>query len=387
MLAVLAGGGCSHMPTLAPRPALVRLTRAELPAFSDDAHYSGLAPALRQSVAYLLRQPAGSALVFGEDRYDAAALARALEEFAGFIEQHPGPEALRDYVARHCRVYRSSGGDGAGRMLFTGYYEPEVEASPVLAGSFVYPVYGRPEDLVQVDLARFFTDPARHDTLFGRLEAGRLVPYHDRRAIVSEGALEGKARVLAWVADPVGLFFLQVQGSGRLRLPDGSTLGLHYDGTNGHPYRSIGKLLIEGGQIAESELSMQRIRAYLHAHPEQVEQVLNHNPSYVFFKPATGAPRGSLDLPLTAGRSLATDRRVFPPAALAYIETELPQVADSGMIVQWQRARRFVLNQDTGGAIRGPGRGDLFCGSGLHAETIAGHLRHPGRLFFIVPQP
>jgi membrane-bound lytic murein transglycosylase A len=183
------------------------------------------------------------------------------------------------------------------------------------------------------------------------------------------------------------VFFLQIQGSGKIFLDTGEVINVHYHGSNGRPYRSIGKLLIEEQKIPREEMSMQKIRSYLHAHPEEMASVFNYNPSYVFFKIEPEGPLGSINVLLTPGRSVALDRRIFPHAALAFIQTQKPVLNSAGHIDRWVECRRFVLNQDTGGAIRGPGRADLFWGNGPYAEIAAGHLAHLGELYFLILKP
>jgi len=199
--------------------------------------------------------------------------------------------------------------------------------------------------------------------------------------------LYGKAQPLAWVSDPVNLYFLHVQGSGKVVFEDGQTIIVGYDSSNGRPYRSIGQLLIDEGKISLEEMSMQRIRAYLNQNPGEIQRVLDHNPSYIFFKVTPDGPLGSLNVRLTPGRSVALDRKLFPPAALAFVETKKPLSDNQGQVNSWMDCSRFMLNQDTGGAITGPGRADIFWGSGPYAELAAGHLRHPGRLYFLVLRP
>jgi membrane-bound lytic murein transglycosylase A len=221
----------------------------------------------------------------------------------------------------------------------------------------------------------------------GRLSGHRVVPYYNRKDIEESDVLAGKAPVLAWLEDPIDLFFLQIQGSGRVVLDNGEALNLHYDSTNGQPYRSIGRLLVEEGKIPLPEMSMQRIRDFLAAHPEQTRGILNHNPSYVFFRIEEDGPLGFLEVKLTPGRSIALDHRLFPLPALVYIETEKPVLDADGRIARWEPFGRFVVSQDTGGAIRGPARADLFWGHGPYAEAAAGHMRHRGQLYLMVLKP
>jgi membrane-bound lytic murein transglycosylase A len=160
-----------------------------------------------------------------------------------------------------------------------------------------------------------------------------------------------------------------------------------YDTSNGRPYRSIGQLLIEEDKISREDMSMQRIRAYFEQHPGEIQRILNHNPSFIFFKVTPDGPLGSLNVRLTPGRSVALDKKLFPPAALAFVETKKPLSDSQGQVNTWMDCRRFMLNQDTGGAITGPGRADIFWGSGPYAELAAGHLKHPGKLYFLVLKP
>ena len=183
------------------------------------------------------------------------------------------------------------------------------------------------------------------------------------------------------------VFFLQIQGSGKVYLDDGDVINVHYHTTNGQPYRSIGKLLIDEEKITVEEMSMQKIREYLNNHPEEMDGVFNYNPSYVFFKIEPEGPLGNINVKLTPGRSIALDRFIFPKGALVFIQTEKPVVDSAGQIHRWQPFSRFALNQDTGGAIRGPGRADLFWGNGPYAEIAAGHMKHTGKLFFLVLKP
>jgi membrane-bound lytic murein transglycosylase A len=389
--AVLLAAACSHSQTTAPTPGaevpMVRLDPGQVPEFYDDLDFVGLRFTIEQTLRYLADLPPDHPFVFGADTYSTGHMMRSLDRFGAFLSTRPTRRQLNRFIGRNYHVYRSVGGRQTGRMLFTGYFEPALRGSLAPGAQYRYPVYTRPADLITIDLSRF-SEKYRGEKLTGRIEGRKFVPYYDRRQIEQrEGFDPSPGSVLLWVNDRIDLFFLQIQGSGKVYLKDGRAVHLHYQSANGRPYRSIGKLLIEQGKIDASKMSMQRIRAYLETHPQEVDNVLNYNPSYVFFQFESEGPKGYLDVRLTPGRSLAVDRRIFPMAALSYVETRKPLVDGSGRIDTWTTCRRFTVCQDTGGAIRGPGRADLFWGSGAYAEIAAGHMRSPGSLYFLVLKP
>jgi membrane-bound lytic murein transglycosylase A len=356
------------------------------PEFSDDMRYSGLEHSILKSLSYLNKIPDDREFVFGQDRYNTDHMIVSLQQFLDFIQTQPSRQDLNEFIQSNYRAYRSVGRDGRGEVLYTGYYEPHLRGSLIRAEEYQFPIYSKPDDLIAIDLS-LFNEKYTGQKIIGRYTDQTVVPYYERSAIDSEGVLEGRAEVLAWVEDPVDIFFLQIQGSGKVYLDNGEVISVHYQTTNGQPYRSIGKLLIDEEKISVEEMSMQKIREYLHNHPEEMDAVLNHNPSYVFFKIEPDGPLGNINVKLTPGRSIALDWRIFPPAALAFIQTEKPVVDSTGQIHNWQPFTRFALNQDTGGAIRGPGRADLFWGNGPYAEIAAGHLKHTGELYFLVLEP
>ena len=366
--------------------AMEEISSWSYPDFSDDMGYDGLEHSISKSLAYLNKIPADREFVFGQDRYTAGHLIVSIQQFADFIEEQPTAEELNEYIQANYRVYRSVGRDGWGEVLYTGYYEPHLRGSRFRTEEYQFPIYTKPDDLITIDLA-LFNEKYNGQRIIGRFTEETVVPYHERSEIDTDGALEGKAEVLAWVADPVDVFFLQIQGSGKVYLDDGDVINVHYHTTNGQPYRSIGKLLIDEEKITVEEMSMQKIREYLNNHPEEMDAVFNYNPSYVFFKIEPEGPLGNINVKLTPGRSIALDRFIFPKGALVFIQTEKPVVDSAGQIHSWQPFSRFALNQDTGGAIRGPGRADLFWGNGPYAEIAAGHLKHIGELYFLVLNP
>jgi membrane-bound lytic murein transglycosylase A len=379
--------GCPAPIKKAPKElALVRKSGFSYPNFTDDLEFEGLEYSILKSMAYLQKVPADRIYQFGPDQYDAAHLLQSLEQFMDFIRTNPSNRDLQKFIRSNYLVYQSAGRDQEGEVLFTGYYEPHLNGRLQPDDEFRFPIYALPEDLIKIDLSDF-DEKYAGESIVGRYTGETVVPYYDRREIDEQNALADKAQPLAWIKDPVDVFFLQIQGSGKIFLDTGEVINVHYNGSNGRPYRSIGKLLIDEQKIPQEEMSMQKIRSYLHEHPEEMAPVLNHNPSYVFFKLEPEGPLGYLNVLLTPGRSVALDRRIFPPAALAFIQTKKPVVDSAGQIDSWADCSRFVLNQDTGGAIRGPGRADLFWGSGPYAEIAAGHLAHTGKLFFLILKP
>ncbi len=270
--------------------------------------------------------------------------------------------------------------------LFTGYYEPELNGSRKKHGAFQTPLLAKPDDLVMVDLGAF-RENLKGERIAGRVDGSKLVPYAKRGDIV-DGKLGARAKPLVYVDDPVDAFFLQVQGSGRVKLADGSMIRVNYDGQNGYPYTAIGRLLIERGAVPREKMSMQAIRAWLVANPGEARALMNENASYVFFKelpiddPSQGAP-GSAGVPLTAEASLAVDTRFHGLGAPMWIEAHAPSRDTAQPDVDFNR---LVIAQDTGGAIRGPVRGDVYWGAGKAAESVAGRMAHKGKLYVLLPK-
>ena len=386
LLLLATGCGLYVKPEITKTNSLAKVSVSKYPEFKDFGDPDDLLACIDGSLAYLSRIPGNREFHFSEDIYTAEHLINSLQIFRSQVVKKPSPEELNRFIREHYLLYRSVGRKGKGKMLFTGYYEPALTGSLIESQAYPYPVYANPDDLTVIDLA-LFGDEFKNRKIVGRYTGNTVVPYYERSEIDHTGILDGHSDILAWVSDPIDLFFLHIQGSGKILLDSGKHINVHYHSANGHPYRSIGKLLIDEGKIDREEMSMQKIRSYLHEHPEEVERVLNYNPSYVFFKLEKDGPIGYIQVKLTPQRSIALDRRIFPPAALAYMESQKPELDRYGEIFEWHDFSAFVLNQDTGGAIRGPGRADLFWGSGLYAEVAAGHMQHPGTLYFMVLKP
>lgn len=272
--------------------------------------------------------------------------------------------------------------------LFTAYFLIEVAGSRTPLGPLSVPLYARPPDLVQVNLGLFRPVFTGRD-IAGRVEGGRLVPYPPRGQI-DDGALSGKGLEIVWVDNPVDAFFLHIQGSGRVKLPGGSVVGVGYDGTNGHPYTTVGGLMIERGLLPSGGASMGAIRDWIAANPVQGAALMAENARYVFFRPLEGdAPIGAQGAPLTDGRSLAIDRKYLPLGVPMWVETMAPTAptgaAGAGTGGGPAPFRRLMVAQDTGGAIIGPVRGDIYWGTGPEAGAIAGRMKYPGRYYVLLP--
>ena len=349
----------------------------------DDAGFAGLPDSLRQSLRYYRRLPESATFAYGDLVYTAREMEASTALFLRIVEETAGD--ARDAAIRGKFHFFESRGE-RGAAFFTGYFEPVLPGSLAPTELFRAPLYGVPADLVVLDLAPYADSgllPAelRGKSLRGRLQGRKLVPYDDRDRISFGNSLAGRAEPLAWVADEVELFFLQIQGSGLISLADGSLLRVNYADQNGHPYRAIGKLLRD--RIPPESMSLQALKSWLREHPEQVREVLDYNPSYTFFRRVEEGPLGNIQVPLTPGRSLAMDARLAPKGGIAWLETTLPAAATPGSPAPVP-VRRFGVVQDTGGAIAGHGRVDIFWGTGAPAELIAGPFKQEGRVFLLV---
>ena len=276
--------------------------------------------------------------------------------------------------------------DGRPNGLFTGYFEIELKGSWLRKEPYTTPIYERPPELVEANLGVFKND-LKGQKLRGKVVAGKFVPFEDRGEIEA-GALSGRGLELIWVDSPIDAFFLHVQGSGRVMMDDGTIIHIGYAARNGHPYYSIGKELIKMGELRRERVSMQSIRSWLKDHPRKAAQLMATNRSFIFFRIIEGAskslgkqhgPVGAQGVQLTSGRSLAVDRRYIPLGAPIWLDTTDPVNTSEPL-------RRLVVAQDTGSAIKGPVRGDLFWGFGAAAATKAGLMKQPGRYFLLLPK-
>ncbi|APC17197.1 transglycosylase [Pseudomonas frederiksbergensis] len=359
MVALLAG--CNSGDTAKPQTHAIATyssaTWEALPAVSDNDLLAGFG-SWRSACTRLKADPVWGATCSAATNVPQAA------------------DAIRGFLKEHLEVYglRSSGGNANG--LITGYYEPVYPGSLMQNPVANVPVYGVPDDMIIVSLESIYPE-LKGKRLRGRLEGRVLKPYDDAAAIETKGV---KAPVLAWLTDPMDLQFLQIQGSGRIQLEDGRQLRIGYADQNGHPYRPIGRWLVDQGELKKEEVTMGAISAWAKAHPTRIPELLGSNPSYVFFNrnpDSNEGPRGSLNVPLTSGYSVAVDRKVIPLGSLLWLSTTRP---DGSALV------RPVAAQDTGGAITGEVRADLFWGTGEAAGQLAGDMKQQGQIWMLWPK-
>lgn len=352
------------------------------PVFADDLDRDSLRHAIHRSLEFLAKLSPDRVVGEQPRKITAQEVKESLLSFLNLLDLWDQPEKLGEEIRSRFELYPVSN-PAEGEVLFTGYYQPLLEGSLAETAAYRYPIYRRPDDLVEVEMGSFLPQ-LRGEKVVGRLEGNRLVPYPSRYEIDALGRLKGKGYEIAWVKDPVDLFFLHIQGSGVIRLEDGRQVQLNYAASNGRQYKSIGRLFIDSGKIPEEETSMQRLRRYLMEHPEERGALFAQNESYVFFRFVDNGPLGSLEVPLTPGRSIATDSRLFPKGALAFVASQKPLLDANGNLTGWQPFSRFVLNQDTGSAIRGPRQVDLYFGSGHEAGLAAGTMKSNGRVYFLI---
>lgn len=368
-----------------PEEAL-RQVRLFSPEFLDDMDRDSLTLAVKRNMEYLDHLGPDTVFHYGPHHFTIHQVRESQKAFLDLLVRGFDPDHLSREIRKKFLVYRAMGRVGDRKVLFTGYYEPVSEGSLVPDETFKYPLYRPPDDLIRIDLSPF-SEKFKGENIVARIEGKKVLPYYSRSQIEVEGTLKGKSLEMAWLKDPLDVAFLHIQGSGRLRLPYGKDLLVHYQASNGRPYRSIGRYMIEKGFLAREEMSMQAIRKYLTENREVLDEVLNYNPSYVFFRQVENGPLGSLGVLLTPGRSVALDPKIFPRGALGFISCQKPLVNGQGIIIGWTKFSRFVLNQDSGGAIKGAGRADIFWGSGPYAELTAGHLQHEGDLYILIKKP
>lgn len=353
----------------------------EVPSFLDDLDSSSLEAAVECSLQYYRRFPAAIHR-FGNRRVGSDEMRESLLLFLDIVRQPDAPHVRERKIRESFEFYQAAGSDERGTMLFTGYYVPLLNGSPVMTERYRYPVYRTPDDLIVVNSVR--NGKNGNGRTIGRMERGEAVPYYSRREIDEAGVLQGRGLEIAWVDDPFDLYQLHVQGSGRIRMPDGGIIGVSFAQSNGRPFRSISRFLQESRRLNGNGASYRKIKDYLREHPNEQMEIFSYNERYIFFRQVRKGPIGALQVPVTPGRSIATDPEFFPKGALAFMRSRKPDLSPEGRLQGWVPFSRFVLSQDAGVAIRGTGRVDLFCGDGPEMEQTAGSLKEKGTLYFLV---
>ncbi len=371
-----AAAPCPACPTCAAAPAAnpaatpatagggsVRLSSWDaLPGWTDDEVAAAL-PALRASCSRLARQPQWKGAC------DAAAA----------LGSQPSDAQVRAFFEQSFVPWQLGNGDDSLDGLVTGYYEPLIRGSRTRSERYPWPLHAPPEDMLTIELGDLYPE-LKSMRLRGRLVGNKVLPYWSREQLAERGA-QTPARTLLWAEDAIDLFFLQVQGSGRVQLPDGQTVRVGYADQNGHPYQSIGRWLVAKGELKLDQASMDGIKRWAASNPHRLAELLNANPSYVFFRemPASaGGPVGALGVSLSAGRSIAVDPRYVPLGAPVFLATTYP--------LSSRPLNRLVLAQDTGSAIKGGVRADFFWGFGAEAGREAGRMRQQGRMWVLLPK-
>ncbi|HEY9381835.1 MAG TPA: murein transglycosylase A [Burkholderiales bacterium] len=288
------------------------------------------------------------------------------------------PAAIRAFFESRFKPYLLTNPDSSTSGMITGYYEPLLRGSRTHRAPYIYPLYAPPDDLLVIDLSSVAPE-TKNMRLRGRIEGRKVVPYYSRKEI-EQGVAPVNGKEIVWVDDAVEAFFLQIQGSGRVQTEDGEMVRVGYADQNGHPYQSIGRLLVERGEMPLHEASMQGIQRWARKHPGKLPELLDQNPSYVFFRELPhrdGGPLGALGVPLTPERSIAVDPRYVPLGAPVFLSTTRPNSSEP--------LKRLMMAQDTGGAIRGVVRADFFWGFGAAAGAEAGRMRQQGRMWVLLP--
>jgi membrane-bound lytic murein transglycosylase A len=367
-----------------PGSQLELVSFGDLNGWIDDDHSAAFAAFRRSCEPILLRKRA---------KVSVRPLENALREpceRAALHREPIQPETARAFFEQNFRPVRISN-VGEKEGFITGYYEPVIEGSLTPGDGYTVPIYRRPDELVMKapgsqKIAKPARSAAAKRTRAGVRKTGGILPFHDRAAI-EDGALAGRDLEIVWLKDEIDAFFTHIQGSARVHLRDGRVLRINYAAQNGHPYFAVGRTLIERGIVPAEEMSMDKIRLFIAEHPDEGRELMRMNRSYIFFRVVedlelNAEPIGAQGVQLTRDRSIAIDRKLHVYGTPFWIEAELPMGNQESLLP----FRRLMVAQDTGGAIVGPARADLYLGAGLEAGAVAGRLRHPGTFYMLVPR-
>jgi membrane-bound lytic murein transglycosylase A len=397
---------CPAMPAVSTAAAAAEAAKAaeaqpvlavpadKVPAFADNEFAASLVKAARLNREYLAGLGAAPAYSFAGRKVTTADLLAANDELLNILEGSPDAYAFDLAIREKFDVYQLAGRDSTGTVVFSSYYEPTLEASLHKTKKYKYPIYSKPKDLVTVNLGDF-NEKFKGEILTGRLKGDKMEMYLTRDEIDFQGKLGHRAKPIAWFADRADIMDLHTEGSGRLQLPDGRIVKAKFAATNSHKFKGWLTALIEAGALPREGISHERGAQFLKDNPGRVREILSKNKRYVFFKVDTEAdpdegPDGTYGKPLTGWRSVAVDNALVPLGALAFMRTTMPEVSEDGVVAMDGAAprrradSRFVFCQDTGGAIKGPGRIDFYAGAGKKARAFAFRLWDPGQLYLLL---
>ena len=394
---LLALSGCLPPPRPAPPPepppppkALVpveAVAPADWPALTDDLDAASLTRAAERSIAYLKTQ--GDKLwSIGTLQVGTQTLIETIEAVEAARREASGPQDLDARLKSGFELYRVRGSTSGPGAHYSSYYQPTLAASRRQTAEYKFPLYGRPKDLVEVDLAAF--DPKwKGEKLLGRVSpSGTFVPYFDRRDIDVRFQLAGRGLEVAWLKNSFDRLNIHIQGSGLLSFTDGTMAMARFAATNGRPYQSVGLAVVGSGAMTRDQITAATLKQYLAEHPEGEAWLLARNPRYTFFEladlPADGEPPGTIGQALVAGRSIAVDPAAVPLGAVCWVSVPVPQADAQGRLLARENMSRVMFAQDTGGAIKGPGRVDLYMGHGAAAETVAHRVWDSGELYVLL---
>jgi membrane-bound lytic murein transglycosylase A len=359
------------------------------PVFTDADDLKPLMKAALLNRAYFQGLKSGApSYTFGSRKITPEILSASNEEFIKILQSSPTAQDLDRQVKEKFDIFQMAGRDSTGTVVFSSYYEPTLEASLKQTDEYKYPIYAKPADMISINLEDF-NEKFRGEKLTGRLKDGALVPYIDREQIDFDGALAGKGLELAWLKRHSDVLDLHTEGSGRLQLPDGKQVKANFAATNSLKFKGWLTAMIEAGALPREGISPEKGQQYLDEHPDKVRSILSMNRRYVFFKLVTPndpeeGPDGTYGRPLTGWRSIAIDNALIPMGTIAFMNVTTPDVDAEGTLLGRKQDSRFVFCQDTGGAIKGPGRVDFYAGNGKKAHTFAFKLWDPGTLHLLV---
>lgn len=400
LLILLTLAGCARAPIKSQMEAMRPSESA--PQIADDLGIADLGGVLERNLHQLKKNPQ-TRMKFGPAEILKDDYIAAVEAFIHFLKSNPNSEDLKIYVDAHFDFFEVYGSKKWGEVFVTSYFEPVIDGAERPTANLVRPLYALPKDLVEIQLHEFVArlplfeslgkDGGKTSRIRGRIvpsedptAPAKIFPYFSRKEIDQEEKLANKGLELVWV-DPIDAFFLQIQGSGSVRLNDGRETTYGYANQNGYRYEAIGKFF--GDSIPKEKLTLPYLEAHLRSlSAEKRDELLALNPSYVFFRKLPGRGQTSFGTIVEDGRSIATDGSYFPKGALAFLEFQKPKFANVADVDPevFETVSRFVVDQDVGGAIKGPHRVDLFWGRGSQAKQSAGVMRHPGRLWYLVPK-